>query len=147
MGAAALIGVGAGLQIFGNIKSNFDQAKAEKRNAQAYEEQAAYAREVNKRKMELLERQQRDFVGKQKALFAGSGVSFSGSVLDVFDDTTQQQELERVAAQMEGEQNVMLYTSRAQASRDAAKSLRDPFNILLPAAGTALTTYGTIKKG
>lgn len=136
------LGVGFALQAIGSISSNMSQARAEKANARSYEQQAAYAREVNKRKMALLGRQQKDFLGKQRAAFAASGISFSGSVIDVVVDTQIQQELEMEAAQMEAEQTVMQYTSRAESSRSNASTLSNPLNNLLPIAGNALSTIG-----
>lgn len=139
MAAAAFIG--AAMMIGGNIKSNLDESKAEMQNAQAYESQAAYAKAVHARKLKLLDRQQKDFAGKQKAMFAKSGISFSGSVLDVLVDTQVAQKDEMIAAQNEAAQEISSYQFRANASYKRARALSDPGTMFLRGGGTALSTY------
>jgi nickel-dependent lactate racemase len=139
---AAAAAVGAVLMIAGNVKSNLDQAKAEKQNAEAYRSQAEYARAVHKRKMDLLRRQQKDFAGKQQGMFAKAGISFSGSVIDVFTDTAIEQEKEMIAAENESNQEVSAYNFQAANSDSRARSLSNPATILLQSGGTALSAYG-----
>lgn len=142
MAAAAAV-VGAVLMIGGNIKSNLDQAKAERENAKAYNDQANYARSASARKMYLLERQQGDFRGKQKAMIAKSGVSFSGSALDAFSDTSIEQYYERLAAEAEANQEIKTYEFRADASKKRARALTDPMTIMFQSGGTALSAYSS----
>lgn len=142
---AAAAAVGAVLMIAGNVKSNLDQAKAERQNAEAYRTQAEYAKAVHARKMYLLTRQQNDFTGKQKSLFAKSGISFSGSVLDVLVDTKVEQRYEQIAAQNEATSEVSAYNFQAQASEARARSLSNPMTLMLQSGGTALSAYGNYR--
>lgn len=145
MAVAAAI-VGAVLMIGGNIKSNLDQAKSEEKNAEGFDAQADYAQSAHARKMYLLQRQQKDFAGKQRSMFAKSGISFSGSALDVMTGTEVEQYYERIASQNEANQEVSAYRFKAQASRDRAKAMSNPATLIFQSGGTALTAYSNASK-
>lgn len=145
MAVAAAV-VGAALMIGGNIKSNLDQADVEKQNALGYASQADYARLVHARKLRLLARQQKEFRGQQKSMFAKGNISFSGSVIDTFIDTEREQRDELLAAQTEATQEVSAYEHQARVSRSRARALSNPLTLVLQGGGTALSAYANAQK-
>lgn len=136
---AAVAAAGIFLGAVGGIKSNHDQAQAETRNAVYFEEQAQYAEYVGARKLELLQKEHDVFRGRQRAAIAKSGISFSGSIIDVLGQQEVDMDKEIFAVESETKQNASMARNQARNSKRRAASLRDFGNNFLSLGGSALT--------
>lgn len=123
MGAGAGV-IGGSANAIGQIKADGDEAAAHRKNAMEYENNAAYIERVGKRKLSLLEREQGQFVDRQKSAFAKSGISFDGSVIDFIADTKVEQLRERKAVEMETFMEARFMRSKAAQSTSRAETLQ-----------------------
>ncbi len=121
MGAGAAAVIGGGFNGIGQAKQSQDQMAALEENKNLYYSQADYVDKVGQRKASLLQRSQAQELGKQKAQFAKSGVSFDGSVIDFLADTTSQQKNELNAVNEDTQrqsQSLRMKAARAQSQQD-----------------------------
>jgi hypothetical protein len=142
--AAAAAIVGAGIQIYGQITANNDQAAAEEENAAYYAEQAEFARQATVRELSLYNIESEDFLGRQKTQIAKGGVNLTGSALLVLGETMMRQMEERKAIISDGKAKEREALLRAGASSEQAGRLTSFSNNVLPAIGTTLTTAASV---
>lgn len=83
----AIMAVGAGLSIYGNIKANKDQAGAIRQNLLWMQHQQAFMDRAFEREERLFKNQAEATVGTQATIAGASGLEMSGSVLDVMQST------------------------------------------------------------
>lgn len=119
----AMIGLGSLMSGIAGIKSNLDQASAERANAAFFMEQARFAEIAGERAEFLLRAEANRVRGQQISTFAKAGVDLSGSALSVLADTANREERESLAIRRETELNVKMAMLRAQSSQELADSL------------------------
>lgn len=141
---AIMMGAGGVASAVGGIKSNLDAAKAERENAKFYAEQAGFAMEAGRRTEETFLRETANFMGNQVSAFAKAGVDASGSVLSVIADTEEKARQEVAAIRTERDLNVKTAMNRQRNSAKNADRYSGFWNNALPAAGTLLSSAGSI---
>jgi hypothetical protein len=128
--------VGAAGTAFGAVAANRQaqsQAAMANANAAAAKRDADYARNQAQYN-EMLAKQRADRVrGAQRAGIAASGVDFTGSPLDLLEETTIQSEMDRQEILRSGEYKASGYDFQAAGQRYQANAYRS-------AGSTALTT-------
>jgi hypothetical protein len=129
------------LSAYGNIKANTDQADEERKNADYYREQAAFAKKAGERQEAIFRDESEQFYKNQAGLFARNGVAMDETVLG---DTIRKTREGIDAIRAETDANVRLALLRGQASDDKAGRLSSFGNNLLQAGGTILTGGGQI---
>jgi len=135
-----VLAVGTGLQIFGNLMANYNQAQAEARNALFYQEQAKFAQESAIRQEALAASQYTKLSGSQLSAYAKGGIDISGSVATVISETFSRKTEEIIAIRRKGEMEFKLARLRGIEAENKAQLLQDPFYNLMQAGGTALNT-------
>jgi hypothetical protein len=83
---------GTALQMYGNYKSNMDEAAAEAENEMWMREQAAWIEKSTQRELGIYDRESKNQMASMENAFAKSGISMEGSALAV----RQQEELMRL---------------------------------------------------
>lgn len=141
--AAPLMIAAFAVQAFGQIQANYDQAKAEMKNAKFYKLQSEFAQEAGIRQAQIASFDFTKLQGSQVSAFAKSGVSISGSAASVIADTAARKVEELTAIKKKTALDVRLATLRSIESEKKAKSLQDPINNLLMLGGTAAQTFGS----
>lgn len=140
MPVPALMAIGLGMRAFGQLISNFQQADAERRNAEFYQYQADYARESAIRQEVLANRNYTKLSGAQLSAYAKGGVDISGSAASVVAETFTRKLEEMYAIKQKGELEYKLAYLRSQEAKRTADRLTDPLFNILQFGGTALTS-------
>lgn len=102
----------------------------------SYNEDAKYQRVVGDRKLQLLSRTQSQQYDRMVSQLAQSGISFSGSAVDVLTDSKVEQFRERNAVEFDTEMRVNDSYNKAASARSQANDLHD--NLPLTLAGSFL---------
>ena len=138
---------GFGLQVVGNIQANRAQAKAERFNAQLFEEQAKLSILASKRERHVFDLESDQFMGAQVNAFSKAGVDISGSALAKIASTKQQISAEGSIILENGRRAARSSLLQAQDARSRAKRLRSfGYNFMqsapsgLAAAGMAMNS-------
>lgn len=84
---AGLMAGGTALSIFGNIKSNMDEAAAYRQNIMWLGEQQRFMDRSTARQKRLLTDQSNAVIGEQATIAGASGLEMTGSVMDVMSST------------------------------------------------------------
>lgn len=140
--AAVAMGVGAGMQLYGQYQANKAEAKAEEQNALFYQEQAKIALEAAKREQLIFEDESEQFLGTQINAFVKGGVDLSGSALMKIAATQQQIAAESETILATGKRNERLSLLKADQANKNAKRLSSTSYNLLQAAPAALNFAG-----
>ncbi len=90
----ALLAVGTGLQIAGQLRQGQQQQQLFEFNSAVNRQKAQLALETGKLNQERMKRRRKSFGKKQQAAFAKAGVRLSGSPLQVLSDTAAELEFD-----------------------------------------------------
>ena len=131
------------------------QSQIEERNAKANEIAATQSQEEASREAKQLDLQRRKLIGEQAAAAGKSGLTISGSVDDVMNDTAIQMETEIQMAKYRGQVEAYNYGQKAlnnytQAKMDIYSGIEAKRSATWSAAGTLISgaaRYGSIKYG
>ena len=134
--------IAAGVQVAGQIASNWSQAQAEKRNADFYREQAAYARLAQQRAEALAEVEFTAGIGQQISSYAASGVDMSGSAAITVGASVKALADEIWAIRKKGDIEVKLASMRGDSAEQRAETLNSIGYNAIQGAGTLLSAYG-----
>jgi len=138
--AGASTAMSAGSQIY-QAKT---QSKIMEYNARVAEQNAIAAKQQAEYEANKLRRQREKMLGRQRALYASSGVQFEGSPLLALADTAAEYEMDILATQRTGLVNAQQYQSEAALQRAKAVSTRTTG--VLNAGTTILTGAADILK-
>lgn len=141
-----LMAAGTALQIYGNLKANYDQSQAELANAKFYEDQAEFAREAQFRAEAITSRQYEARKGAQISAYAKGNVDISGSAALVIAETLAEKAEELTAIQKKGDIEFRLAMARSRMATSNAQQLVDPVNNILQAGSTLLTSAAKYKE-
>lgn len=144
--AAALTVVGGLTQAYGQIKAGQDQNKAYNDSADILEEnahQVKIATEFEVRKLKVMGRKA---AGEVSAGFGASGVTQSGSALDVLAESNANNDRDVANTRREGKFKAESYMNEAKLQRRAGKSALESSQIgavgaLFSSAGSAYMSY------
>lgn len=132
----------AAMQIYGQYSANQAQAEAEEKNQKFFDAQAELARAAGIREENIFLRENAYQRGLQTTSFAGANIDVSsGSALYAQAAAGANALDELNAIRYKNEMDVFLARSRGELSADRSRQLRDPFNNLLQAGTTGLSTY------
>lgn len=125
------------------------QAAIAARNAQLAERQAEQERVAAAAEALRLEREGKRLTGRQRALFAKSGVALRGSPLSVIVETAQDLEADRLTILREGAvragtREAQAGIFRAQGASAKARGRAAKRASILTAVGTGLSTVGSV---
>lgn len=149
-----IIGAGAAFQAVGAIQSANAQAAAlgsqaasAKYNAGVSLEQAEQALTVNTMEQIRLQREQRQFLGRQRAMAAQAGVGKGGSTKDVLERSETLAELDLLNLAYEGTLRARGYTTQAELDRFNARAYANQIGPtkragMLSAVGSGIAAYG-----
>ena len=137
---AAIMGAGMVLQAYGTHRANQDQAKSERKNAGYYMEQADYFDKVGDRQEEIFDYNSKVLVGNQVAGFAKSGVNSAEFMAR--ESLFRSKEVD--AIRMETNKNVRAATLKADEALSNSRSLTDPGNNFLQAAGSSMSGAASV---
>lgn len=102
----SLLAIGVGLQVFGQLKSNMDEAAEARRSAQWLREQAAHFRNVTNRQKFLVGQQVQGIKADRSVATAGSGIELTGSFLDMQEQVDYLGSLEIAAIEEQGAMDI-----------------------------------------
>lgn len=146
MGMSAILAVGTGLSVLGQIQQGQQQSAYYKAQAQQAEVNAAYARSDAQTQAEKIRRAGRRQVGETNAQLAASGVKLGeGTPLELTRETIQQSEQDAFAAILSGERGYTSSMTEANSMRTAGKN--SVSNSILGSAGTIASGWYMGKKG
>lgn len=91
----------------------------------SYNEDANYQRRVGDRKLSLLQRDQHQYYDNMQSQIAQSGISFSGSSLDILADTGVEQSRERSAVKLDTDIRVNESYKKAAQARTQRHDIED----------------------
>lgn len=141
--AFPLVAAVVGMQIAGNMMSNFAQADAELQNAKFYQKQAEFTRLAGKRQEMIAKRNYSYLKGQQLGVAASQGVdTSSGSMVGLIADTLANEVLEIEAIQKQVELDVDLAMTRSRQAGSKAALMRDPLFNILQAGPSLLSLAG-----
>lgn len=111
------------MEVYGNVKANLDQARAEAENAIWMRQQADYIQRSTKREYEIFNRESQENMAALENTFAKAGVSMAGTALEVQaqEQLKRQQELDAIVDQ--GNMNMQEAMLKANASQRNADNL------------------------
>lgn len=133
-----LIVAGTALQIVGNLRANFDQARGELQNAAIYREQAALAQFAKEREIGLIARDYATTYGRQTSAYARGGVDVSGSAGLMLGMTMARYAEEAFATARKYDLESKIAMMRGDRSQEYADTLRSGEYNLLQGATTVL---------
>jgi len=136
--------LGEGVEAYGKVKANREQAKAEMENANFLREQAEFARQAMVRELEIFGAETEEFIGRQTTQAAASGIDVGGSALLLMADTRMKQMREESAIKEDSRMRMREAALKAGASEEQAKRLTNFWNNALPVAGGLLETGARI---
>jgi hypothetical protein len=140
-----LMAAGTALQVYGNLKANYDQAQAELQNAKFYEDQAQFALDAQFRAESITARNYEARKGAQISAYAKGNVDLSGSAAVTIAETVAEKAEELSAIQKKGAMDFKLARARSRMASQHAADLQDPMNNLMQASGTVLTNAASYK--
>ena len=108
---------GVGLQAFGQFQEGKQTQKAQEFNAQIAEEQAKFVRGGAKLEEFRARKRLKAFTGTQIAKFAKAGVAFTGSPLDVIQDSIANAELDIEVSKFNADIRARGFISEAEQRR------------------------------
>ena len=129
--------VGTGISAFGIFEEGRQEEKAQKFNAQVAEQQATLTREASILEVFKARKRLKALTGTQIAKFAKAGVAFTGSPLDVIQDSIADVELDIAIDKFNREVSARGFESEAEQRRRAGRLARESGQIR--AATTILT--------
>ncbi len=135
----ALFAAGQGLQLWGQVRANRDQARAERQNAAWMREQAAFIKKASLREESIFKTQMEQVISEQQASFAAKGIEMSGSVLDIIDSTFEQGREEIQAIRDQADMQIRGSLLRAGAAEEHAGQLSSFRNNAMQFGGSFLT--------
>lgn len=136
MMTALMLG-GAALSAYGQVKSGQDKNKAAKFNASIAEQQAESVLQQGTKQANLQRYRGRQLISSQRARYGASGVTASGSPLEVMAQTAEDVEYDALMTEWESKTKAQYYKSGAENSRRAGKKAVTDSYI---GAGTTLLT-------
>jgi hypothetical protein len=139
---AALAAVSGGFQAYSQYQAGQSAKDAANYNANALKRQSFAAQQQGLAEMELRRRQGERIIGQQEAAFAKSGVTASGSPLDVIGDTAANIELDSLNAAYEGYLNARGLRQRSKMAQYEGRLAA--YQGKMEAVGTLLTTAATV---
>lgn len=140
-----LAGASAGLSAGSQMYQAKTQSKIMEYNARVAEQNAVAAKQQAEYEADKLKKQRKRMLGRQRALYASSGVQFEGSPLLAMADTAAEYEMDILATQRTGLVNARQYQSEAALQKAKAASTRTTG--VLKAGTTVLTGATDILKG
>jgi len=146
MGMSALLAVGTGLSVLGQISQGQQQADYYKEQAKQSEINAATQYADAMTQAEKIRKAGRRQVGETKAQLAASGVKLGeGTPLELQDQIIQQSEQDAFATILTGQRAAQSGYTEAASMRNAASNVKK--NTVLSAAGTVAQGWYLGKKG
>lgn len=139
---AALLALGVGLSILGDIADNKAEAQAARESAKWLEEQASYFRGVTEANVDILENETRALRGYTNVVAAANGVSLEGSFGPDDIQTNLLEKIEIEAIRAEGRMQVREATIQAKGLRRKAALATDFHRNLLQGLGTFASSKG-----
>jgi hypothetical protein len=119
----AVMGAGAALSIFGQLKANSDEAAAHWRNYEWMQEQEQFLFRQQEREERLFRNEANAVMGQQQAMAGGLGLEASGSVLDVLNSTYAEAQDEIAAIRDNAKMQRMQMNFNMTQVKDRAKQL------------------------
>lgn len=113
-----------GLTAAGQITEGYQQAQAAEYNAAVARQKAQAARKAGKLEADRIRKQRERLTGRQKALYAKAGVTFSGSPMEVMIDSATNYEMDALITEYNYEVEARQSESQAQISNWRAKTYR-----------------------
>lgn len=140
-----LAGVGAVVQAVGAIQQAGAQATAANANARIAEQNATLARQQAKVDEARRRRLARKELGALRASVGASGINFTGSALDVYEDSFMEAELDALTIRHNGEIEALGFQKEAALNRQRAKSAKiggafEATGLLLSGAADAISS-------
>ena len=122
----ALMIAGTAMQVYGNVKANLDESRAEAENAIWMRQQAEFIKKSTERSKDIFNRESQDNLAGLENSFAKSGISMSGSALElkIQEEWKRDQELQAIIDQ--GNMNMQeayMKASTSQRNSDTIGSL------------------------
>lgn len=154
-----LMAAGAAVSAVGAIQSANaqaaalgSQAAAANYNADISDEQAEQSLRVNTMEQLRLQREQRQFMGRQRAAAAQAGVGKGGSTKDILDQSETLAELDRLNLAYEGSLRARGYSTQADLDRFNASAYRGQIGPTrragyMSAVGTGLSSAYAFRTG
>lgn len=136
-----LMAAGTAMSMIGQWTSNWEQAAAERRNAEFYRKQAEYARLAAMRAEQLAEFDYSGKIGQQTGAYAASGVDLSGSAAVTVGGSIKNMIDEIWAIKKKGDMDVQLAQMRGTNSQQRADMLSSTGYNVMQGAGTLLNAY------
>lgn len=145
--AGALMLGGAGMQVMGQMREGAAAEASANFNAAQYEQQA---REVEKKTFEDVRRfriARRKDQASNRAAVAASGITMSGSALEIIRENARNAAADEIQMKLEGRRRADEARANARFARMSARNARKSAEIgaaatLLSAGGQAYTNYG-----
>lgn len=132
LGASVL---GTAAQGYGTYRSAEDQAAADRYNADVANADARYAERDTAAKVEMMTREARRTMGRQRALFGVSGFTPTGSLAGIAQDSAEAARLDALAVRYGGQMEAQKLRNRGKVMRTRADQTMDAGYI---GAGTSL---------
>jgi hypothetical protein len=146
MGMSAILAVGTGLSVLGQIQQGQQQADYYEAQAKQSEINAAYTRQDAMTQAEKIRRAGRRQVGETNAQLAASGVKLGeGTPLELTRETIELSEQDAFSAILSGERGYTQGMTEARSMRSAGRNAVS--NSILGSAGTIATGWYLGKKG
>lgn len=117
LGASVL---GTAAQGYGTYRSAADQASAERYNAEVANADARFAERDTAAKVEMLTRDARRTMGRQRALFGMSGFTPTGSLAGIAQDSAEAARLDALALRYGGQMEAQKLRNRGKVQRTRA---------------------------
>lgn len=143
MALPAIFAIGAALGIYGQLRANQEEAKANDLNALAYQKQKELSALASARELDIFESESAAFLGDQISSFAKAGVDLSGSALMQIAGTKAAITREHAAITMGAERQASIFDIQARQAKAQAKYLRSPEVFLTQSAGSLLNAYAS----
>ena len=146
MGMSAILAVGTGLSVLGQLQQGQQQADFYEAQARQSELNAAYTRQDAMTQAEKIRRAGRRQVGETNAQLAASGVKLGeGTPLELTRETIELSEQDAFSAMLSGERGFTQGMTEARSMRTAGRNAVS--NSILGSAGTVAQGWYLGKKG
>ena len=119
--ATSLLIAGTAASVGGQISAGQKQSQAEKFNASISDQQAESVLQQGTRQANLQRRRGESFVSTQRARYGASGVTASGSPLEVMAQTAEDVEYDALMTEWESKTKAQYYKAEAENRRRAGK--------------------------
>lgn len=144
MAAAAIIGAGTAVSIYGAIKENNDKADAERQNAEYYRDQAQYAQHIGDREKSLFLTKAEEVEAAQAGAYTLGGVEMTGSPLAFMESQAIRKSQTLRAMSEETASRVRLAQLKGDQSAGLSDRLSSFENQFFSVTPTALRGAGSI---